>query len=457
MAVQDRLAAISQIVDFLPQSDLHFIPSVLSEVAIATKETNEKARTAAFDLLVLMGEKMRQGGVVVNAKVSHMPDDAPNATASLEEYITMVSAGLAGSTPHMISASITALTRLLYQFRQSLTTACITDMVQTMDLFLTSSNREIVRSVLGFVKVSVISLSTSLMLPRLESLIPNLMVWSHEHKAQFRVKVKNIIERMIRRFGIDVVEKWCPEADKRLISNIRKTRERRKRRKDAGEEDHAKVDSGKRKGRFESEYDEAVYGSDDSDEGSGASDSEVLGKGKAADRDKGRQAFIVEDEDEPLDLLDSKALANISTTKPLKSRQPPAKKTKAKMNVDGKLLLGDDDDDDDDAVMMDFGDKDNATKGEPGDGSLEGGINAYIDAIKGKDAVQRGQRGKLKFSNKRSKDDGAMEVDEEENNQKFKVGITREPAVKSHRRGLGMTKTRGGRVMKNRGPKRGKR
>lgn len=118
-ARRDRLAAITQVVDFLPASDLHFIPSILSEVVISAKEVNEKARTAAFDLLVLMGEKMQQqdGGVVVNAKVAHMPDDAPEVAASLEEYLTMVSAGLAGSTPHMISASITALTRILYHFR----------------------------------------------------------------------------------------------------------------------------------------------------------------------------------------------------------------------------------------------------------------------------------------------------------------------------------------------------
>ncbi|KAI7600472.1 NUC173-domain-containing protein, partial [Hortaea werneckii] len=112
-ARRDRLASITQVVPFLPKNDLHFIPAVLSEVVIGVKEVNEKARTAAFDLLVLMGEKMAEGGTVVNSKVAHMPSDAPNAEANLEEYFTMVSAGLAGSTPHMISASITALTRML--------------------------------------------------------------------------------------------------------------------------------------------------------------------------------------------------------------------------------------------------------------------------------------------------------------------------------------------------------
>jgi ribosomal RNA-processing protein 12 len=116
-ARRDRLAAIAQVIEFLPKDDLHFIPSILSEVVISAKEVNEKARTAAFDLLVLMGEKMQKGGVVMNRKVAHMPDDAPDVPASLEEYLTMLSAGLAGATPHMISASITALTRILYHFR----------------------------------------------------------------------------------------------------------------------------------------------------------------------------------------------------------------------------------------------------------------------------------------------------------------------------------------------------
>src|SRR5690606_23413073 len=99
---RDRLVAMAHIVEHLDPSDLHFIPSILSEVVISAKEVNEKARAAAFDLLVLMGKKMAAGGTVVNSKVPHMPDDAPSVQATLEEYFTMVAAGLAGSTPHMI-------------------------------------------------------------------------------------------------------------------------------------------------------------------------------------------------------------------------------------------------------------------------------------------------------------------------------------------------------------------
>ncbi|EME49533.1 hypothetical protein DOTSEDRAFT_164008 [Dothistroma septosporum NZE10] len=410
-ARRDRLASIAEIIPGLPQSELQFIPSIISEVVIGVKEVNEKARTAAFDLLVLMGEKMADGGTVVNVKVPHMPPDAPSVPASLDEYFTMVSAGLAGSTPHMISASITALTRLLYEFHARLPEDTVTDLVQTMDLFLTSNNREIVRSVLGFAKVCIISLPSALVLPRLETLIPNLILWSHEHKQHFRAKVKHIFERMIRRFGVEVVVKYTPEADEKLISNIRKTRERRKKKRDAGEEDEDAIPGAeKRRGKFESEYDEAVYGSASDDSNSDISDDEVLGRAVA----KGKKAkqlssqYIVEDEDEPLDLLDRKALAHVSSTKPVKrGAATEGKKNKAKTDFDGKLIFNGSSDE----AVMDL-DKDGMTEGaQPGDGTLEGGINAYVNAIKGKHAAERGQRGKLKFRNVRG-DDDEMDIDE---------------------------------------------
>lgn len=404
-ARRDRLAAIVVVIEHLPQSSLHFIPSILSEVVISAKEVNEKARTAAFDLLVLMANKMAQGGQIDQSQIPHMDANAPTATASLEEFFTMVSAGLVGSTPHMISASITALTRILYEFATKLPHAVIDDLVQTMDLFLTSANREIVRSVLGFVKVAIISLPESIVKPKLETLIPGLMSWSREHKAQFRAKVKHILERAIRRFGFEAIEKQCPEDDRKFINNIRKTKERRKRHKAEGAED-ATAEPEKKRSRFQSEYDEALYGSDSSSDSGHNSEGEGQTNGRAGG------TYITEDADEPLDLLDRKSLANISSRKPQATKQIPSKQRKNKTDLDGKLVFNDNDaDDDDDAMALDF-DGPNANGEEV---SLEGGINAYVDAIKGRDAVQRGRGGRLKFSNRReSKREGdGMEVDDD--------------------------------------------
>lgn len=403
-ARRERLAAINALMPFIPDTSLHFIPSVLSEVVICCKENNEKARTSAFDLLVLMGRTLAEakGKSIDNSKVPHMPNNAPAVSASIEEYFTMVSAGLAGSTPHMISASITALTRILYEFRETVNKDVLNDLVQTMDLFLTSNNREIVKSVLGFVKVCIISLPTEMMAPRLPTMVPNLMVWAHEHKGHFRAKVKHIVERMVRRFGFDAVNRNCPEADRKLIANIRKTKERSKRRKDAAKEEGDDEDdnqqNGKRRSRFESEYDEALYSSEESD-ASDDSDAEVLGKPRKAQ--KGGSTYIMEDENEPLDLLDRKALASISSTKPSKLRK--AGRTKAKTDLDGKLILGEEDGGDD-AMVIDT----------PKHGAEESGVGAYVAALKSKDVGRRGRGGRLKFSNKRGKDDDDDEMDVDE-------------------------------------------
>ncbi|KAG5922192.1 hypothetical protein E4U42_005575 [Claviceps africana] len=403
-ARRERLAAITALLPFVSDESLHFIPAVLSEVVISCKENNERARETAYELLVQMGQRMidADGARIDNSKVAHMPDDAPAATANIEEYFTMVSAGLAGSTPHMISASITAISRLLYEFRSSLGEQTLSDLVQTMDLFLTSNNREIVKSCLGFVKVCVISLPVELMIPRLATLVPNLITWSREHKSHFKAKVKHILERMVRRFGYDLVHKHCPETDKKLIVNIRKTKERTKKKKDAsraalGDEDASDAGSdddqpgGKR--QHDNEYDQALYSSDSDDSAASDDDHERSRPKKKSSSQKGGKTYIIEDEDEPLDLLDKKALANISSTKPSRLRKPT--KTKAKVDLDGKLILGQDSDDDDanpDGMDID--------KPEP-----SSGVGAYVAALKGKDAAKRGRGGKLKFSNRRSNDD----------------------------------------------------
>ncbi|EEU44128.1 90S preribosome component RRP12 [Fusarium vanettenii 77-13-4] len=433
-ARRERLAAVTALLPFIPDTSLHFIPAVLSEVVICCKENNERARETAYELLVQMGHRMAgaNGVPIDNSKVPHMPNDAPAGTANIEEFFTMVSAGLAGSTPHMISASITAISRLLYEFRSDLSEQTLSDLVQTMDLFLTSNNREIVKSCLGFVKVCVISLPVELMLPRLSTLVPNLIVWSHEHKGHFKAKVKHILERMVRRFGYDNIHNNCPEADKKLIVNIRKTKERTKKKKDAAKAAHdgddSDEDDGQPKRQFENEYDQALYSSDS--DASDDSDDEAAPRQKKKAQ-KGGKTYIIEDDDEPLDLLDKKALANISSTKPVKLRKP--QRTKAKYDLDGKLILGKDSDDE-----MEVDDPNPEASG----------VGAYVAALKGKDVAKRGRGGKLKFSNRRTKDDDDDEDLEMDRGDaaavKSKLSPGRERGGRGNFRGRGGRGGRGG-------------
>lgn len=112
---------------------------LIPEAVLGTKEPSEKSRNAAFDLVVSMGKKMNDGGVVKRSMMDGMDEEeeaAPDgqfaqfqissaysqkpssvAVANIDEFITMMAGGLAGASPHMISATITALSRLVFEFK----------------------------------------------------------------------------------------------------------------------------------------------------------------------------------------------------------------------------------------------------------------------------------------------------------------------------------------------------
>jgi ribosomal RNA-processing protein 12 len=116
---------------------------------------------------------------------------------------------------------------------ESVSDATLQELLTTLIIFLSSANREIVRSAVGYVKVAIVSLPSALVEPSLPTLIPALINWSHEHSNHFKVKIRHILERLIRKFGIDKIEKEVPEDDKKLVQNIRKRQMRSKKKKEA--------------------------------------------------------------------------------------------------------------------------------------------------------------------------------------------------------------------------------
>lgn len=468
-ARRDRLLAISTILKSLPTNDLHFIPSILSEIILACKDTNEKARSAGFDLLIACAEKIissAEGSVIKNSKIPGMPANAPDAQATLQEVFTMTSAGLAGVAPHMVAASVTALGRLLFEYHadERLHENMVKELVDTVCLFLSSNNREIVRSVLGFVKVMVVVLPISILEEndRMKNAVRGMMPWSHENKGRMRAKVKGIVERCVRKFGGATVESWVDgEKERKMIVNIRKKRERSKKKsKENGDADSEDEQPAAKE--YENAYDEEIYGSedddseimgsdDDSDRGDAMSGvSFKTGKSTKGRREKAQYIRNDDDEDEPLDLLDPNSMARISSRKTATSKPP--RRSKVKTDEDGKLIFGRDDEED---VLM--------TTHSENDGAA---VDSYVDAISGPDAVRRGQKGRLKIgsgqkiserSDKSSNPNQAtlgekMDITDDEAKQVGKMrgnasasprGTTRGGKPQQMRKGLGVEKSKG--------------
>lgn len=230
----------------------------------------------------------------------------------------MIAAGLT-STPHMISATITALSRLIFEFNSELDDGTKEELIATNTIFVASNNREIVKSAIGFVKVIIVALPPSLVMSHLPSLIPALLGWSSDHKNHFKIKIRHIFERLIRKFGYEAIERLAGEEDIKFIKNIRKRQLAAKRKRTTRDEEQEPVDEdmlGPEQVKAPQQmagtaYEDALYGSESElgDESDGVA-GPTVDKGKRPQRDaKGNKARqqqpsgTLDDGEEPLDLM----------------------------------------------------------------------------------------------------------------------------------------------------------
>ena len=72
---KDRLVLLRLLLAQLPSNSLHVIPLLIPEAVLGTKEPSEKARNAAFELIVALGYKMKEGGIVKRHKLNGMDED----------------------------------------------------------------------------------------------------------------------------------------------------------------------------------------------------------------------------------------------------------------------------------------------------------------------------------------------------------------------------------------------
>ncbi|PWN17759.1 NUC173-domain-containing protein [Microstroma glucosiphilum] len=465
-AKRDRLNLLAAMVPRIPSTELHLLPSIIPEAVLATKETNQGSRETAYDLLVQMGEKMDGGGKIkrgfVNADAqddkeggegegdddTSIKDDSEVA-ATLTEYLTMVGAGLAGGSPHMISASITAFSRLIYEFKDQVPRDVVDEVISTIEVFLSSPNREIVKSVLGFVKVAIVSLEFDLVNAHLPAMVPAMLKWSPEHRAHFKAKVRHIFERLMRRFGYERILELTDEENRKLVNNIKKRKERAKRKKASreGEEDGGAEADGedavatgigarapKKLGM--DAFEEALYGSeseisdsDSDDDGAGGGVGNVAaslarkaagarGAGgkpsqsrdsKPARRRRGdaEDTYLLEDDDEPMDLLDRSASAAGRIVTGRGGAPPNGKGAERKRRPGqeaGKFSL----DEETGRMVIDDGER---GRGDADDGAAQdlgdfGAAGAYIEGGQGVGGhTHSGRGGAVKFNknNKRTR------------------------------------------------------
>lgn len=234
---------------------------LLSELILATKETNARTRTLAYQLLISIPRSIerknaeaargvaRSGNAGVAAWLGAATEEEDDEAMETEQmgvgvrrFFLTVLAGIVGSSPQMQSATIMALARLLYEFSSALVST-VPELLPAVCALLEGKSREVVKSCLGFVKVVVVRLPQQDLAAELPRLVPALLHWSEDSKNRFKLKVRVVLERMCKRCGYEVVEASMPKEHMALIAHIKReeTRlEKKKKSSIAGSEHGAK-------------------------------------------------------------------------------------------------------------------------------------------------------------------------------------------------------------------------
>ncbi|GFU16993.1 RRP12-like protein [Trichonephila clavipes] len=322
-----RLYCLGHIVSQATEDVKSTILNIIPEAVLCTKENSLKARTAAYELLVTIGHAM--------IRISS------NSKEGIKEYITCLLAGLAGS-PHFISASILSIGRVIYEFKDELNSDIINNLINNIGELLKVQSREIVTSALSFFKILFAAMDTDDLAQHVQTMIESLTSIAENHQRAFRFKVKEIIVRLVRKFGYEMIFKMVPENYQKQLKIIRKTEARKKRKKNMIDEDSdPDIDMPTKK------TDDISDLLADSDSDLPDDDDEVPKRTQKSRRKKIQAPRLDENaEDDIVDLLDPAVNKRLfmskgihRTLKPKAKRRRPGEEFKAKVRIISYALL----------------------------------------------------------------------------------------------------------------------
>uniref|UniRef100_A0A3B3XUI3 Uncharacterized protein n=1 Tax=Poecilia mexicana TaxID=48701 RepID=A0A3B3XUI3_9TELE len=327
-AKRPRLKCLIHIVKRLNEEHKGFITALLPEVIICTKEVSVGARKNAYSLLVEIG----------NAFVRF----CGNKKDAMEGYLALVYAGLTGSVT-MITCTVLALTRLVFEYKDSIDVSTMEQLLQNVCLLLSSRTREVVKAALGFIKVILFVMDPKALGSHVTLMMEGVGNIKDDVRRHFRTKLKNIFTKFIRKFGFELVKSMLPAEHHKVLTNIRKAEARNKRRKQVAEDQDASSESEEETPKRKSDSIEDILAESDSDL------SEDEGKSRNTQKKSGKRkgkAWLKEGEgDDPLNFLDPKVSQRVLATNPQLKKSAKVEHG-FKVTSDGRLIIREDDEDD---------------------------------------------------------------------------------------------------------------
>lgn len=186
------------------------------------KDPNGKTREAAYELLIAMASR---GGTT--------------------HFLKTAAAALGAETSHMRSAAVMAISRIVYEFawEDMELKAHLPSLLKTVLILINEDSREVVKSVVGFIRICVAAIPAEQLQPLLPELVGSLLKY-HKTKDRFRAKIKIVLKKLVKLFGYDKLLPFVPESETRLLTHMRKLEQREKRKKEQSREEQKPAHGG---------------------------------------------------------------------------------------------------------------------------------------------------------------------------------------------------------------------
>ncbi|OWM74363.1 hypothetical protein CDL15_Pgr013267 [Punica granatum] len=321
---------------------------LLADIIVALKDANKKTRNRAYDILVEIGHACGD-------------EERGGRKENLLQLFNEIAANLTSGIPHMISAAVKGLARLTYEFSDLISSA-FTVLPSTLHLIQVEKNKEIIKANFGLLKVLVAKSQPDGLQMNLESMVAGLLKWQDDNKNHFKSKIKVLLEMLIKKCGLDAVKAVMPNEHIKLLTYVRKIKERKERKRSTNSEESRSQHSKATTSRL-SRWNHSKIFSDSGDEETEDNDTDYMDaeavtsrqskasslplKSKAAASSRSKRLrgvkSLPEDlldqlEEEPLDLLDRQR-----TRSALKSTNQLKRKAESddEMEIDseGRLVI----------------------------------------------------------------------------------------------------------------------
>ncbi|KAK7790254.1 hypothetical protein R5R35_001055 [Gryllus longicercus] len=331
-----RIRCLIYLVQNMEKHEISTLKKIIPEAVLCCKDNNEKCRESAFSLLILIGDTLER-----------LSDK--NKTESLEEYISLLMAGLSGPAT-LVSATLLALGKVIYEYKDVMSNDLHKLLLDNVCLLVVSAVREIVASALSFIKAFTKSISIASLGPFVPPIVKSLLAMTEDCKRHFRQKCRDILDRFIRKFGYDAVAGLVPTNDvimHKRLRNLKKMNERKKKKSlnDDDEDEEADENDLFILRNRPKTIEEILEESDSDFEDTSNKDSQTTKK-------KRHNTWIHEDADSIVDFMDAGANKKIVASLPSLTNNIVEKLKKKKddmpfkMSSDGRLIVTDDGSDD---------------------------------------------------------------------------------------------------------------